>query len=169
MFSHLALPFLMFLFAGAAAAVWFAGIRLSKTTDILSSHFGLGEALGGLILLALVTNLPEAAITVSAALHHHVEIAVGNILGGIAMQTLVLVALDAWLGRGDPLTYRAASLSLALEGVMVIVVLTLVVMGHQFPASVIFARLAPADVLIAVSGWPVWWLSARRAKVCPGS
>lgn len=151
MFSHLALPLLILFFAGAAAAVWVAGIQLSKTTDVLSSHFGLGEALGGLILLAIVTNLPECAITISAALHHNLDIAVGNILGGIAIQTVVLVILDVCLKRGAPLTYRAASLVLVLEGLMVMAILTLVVIGHQFPATVIFARLAPADVLIAAS------------------
>ena len=107
-----------------------AGIHLSNATDILSSRWGLGEALGGLILLALVTNLPEIAITISGALHHNLGIAVGNILGGIAAQTVVLVLLDLFgLGKDDPLTYRAASLTLVLEGALVMAVLTVTVMG----------------------------------------
>ena len=78
---------------------------LSGTADILSTHFGLGEALCDLILFAIVTNLPEIAITVSAALQHNLELAVGNILGGIAIQTIVLVVLDVFgLGKKDPLT-----------------------------------------------------------------
>jgi len=50
--------FLLLFFGGAAAIVWVAGVRLSDTTDVLSSRLGLGEALGGLIMLAIVTNLP---------------------------------------------------------------------------------------------------------------
>lgn len=50
--------------------VWFAGIHLAKTTDILSRRFKLGEALGGIIVLAVVTNLPEIAITISAETGH---------------------------------------------------------------------------------------------------
>src|SRR4051795_6962549 len=102
------------LFAAAAAAVWLAGIQLSDATDVLASRFGLGQALGGLLLLAVATNLPEIAITASAALKHDLGIAIGNVLGGIAIQTLVLALLDLLGTRGGrPLTYRAASLQLS--------------------------------------------------------
>ena len=151
MIESMSLPLLWLIFAGCAAAVWFAGIRLSDMTDILATRFGFGEAFGGLIVLALVTNLPEIAITVSAALHHNLELAIGNILGGIAIQTVVLVVLDEFgLGKSDPLTYRAASLVLVLEGLMVITVLTLVVIGNQFDASVIYFGVSPVDATIAV-------------------
>src|SRR6266508_3787815 len=101
----------LLIFAAAAAVVWLAGIRLSTTTDVLATRLGLGEALGGLILLAIATNLPEIAITVSAALANNLGIAIGNILGGIAIQTVVLAVMDAvGLGRDDGLTYRSASL-----------------------------------------------------------
>src|SRR5712675_936670 len=106
--QSLSLPFLLLIFTGCALAIWFAGIKLSYTTDILSTRFGFGEAFGGLIILAIVTNLPEIAITVSAAMHHNLELAIGNILGGIAIQTVVLVVLDEFgLGKSDPLTYKA--------------------------------------------------------------
>ena len=91
----MSLPLLVGLFVVSAAAIWVAGTGLSNATDILAVRLRLGEALGGMILLAIVTNLPEIAITASAALHHDLGLAIGNILGGIAMQTVVLVFLDA--------------------------------------------------------------------------
>jgi cation:H+ antiporter len=149
-FSSFSLPILILIFVGAAAAVWVAGIRLSDATDVLSSRFGLGEALGGLILLAIATNLPEIAITSSAALGDNLGVATGNILGGIAIQTVVLVVLDAFGVRGGrPLTYRAASLALVLEGALVIAVLTVAIMGTQLPASLVIGRVAPGGLLIA--------------------
>src|SRR5690348_18435528 len=105
----LSLPVLLLIFAAAAAAIWVAGVQLSNTTDVLSTRLHLGAALGGLILLAIATNLPEIAITASAALAHNLGIAIGNILGGIALQTVVLVVLDVFgVPDGEPLTYRAA-------------------------------------------------------------
>jgi Ca2+/H+ antiporter len=76
---------LVLIFVAAAVAVWVAGIWLSRMTDVLSVRFHLGEALAGSILLAITTNLPEVAITVTAALEHNIGIATGNIIGGIAI------------------------------------------------------------------------------------
>lgn len=59
MFESLSLPVLLILFVAAAACVWVAGVRLSDTIDVLSQRLGFGEALGGLILLAIATNLPR--------------------------------------------------------------------------------------------------------------
>ena len=74
-----------------------------------------GFAMTTRILLAIATNLPEIAIVASASLSGNLGVAVGNILGGIAIQTVVLVVLDVFGVRGrPPLTYRAASLVLVL-------------------------------------------------------
>lgn len=154
---------LVLVFVGAAAAIWLAGVQLSGQTDVLSQRLHLGSALGGLVMLAIATNLPEIAIVVSAAAGHHVEVAVGNILGGIAIQTVVLVVLDVFGVRGErPLTYRAASLVLVLEALLVVAVLGVVIAGSQLPPDLIAFRLTPATVLIAVI-WVVGLLLLQRA------
>ncbi len=98
---HLPLWAELLIFVGSAAVIWVAGIPLSNYTDILADRLHLGQALGGLILLAVATNLPEIAITYSAAASGQLDVAVSNILGGIAIQTVVLVALDAFGVRND--------------------------------------------------------------------
>jgi len=168
MFHGLSLPLLLIIFGAAAGAIWIAGIKLSDMTDVLSERLHLGQALGGVILLAVATSLPEVAITVSAALSGSLGVAVGNILGGIAIQTVVLVALDAFGTRdGGPLTYRSASLSLVLEGVLVIAVLTVAIMATQLPASLIAARLTPGAVLISLVWVAGIWLLSRAGKGLP--
>ncbi|MCU1599490.1 MAG: sodium:calcium antiporter, partial [Frankiales bacterium] len=144
-----------------------AGVFLSNYTDVLSDRFHLGAALGGLVLLAVATNLPEIAITVVAALNGQVDVAVSNILGGIAIQTVVLVALDAFGVRvRRPLTYQAASLLLVLEGAVVVAVLAVVVMGAQLPKGAIAFRLSPDVIAIAVI-WVLGLLLTRRAATLP--
>jgi cation:H+ antiporter len=155
---------LLVIFIGSAAVIWVSGIKLSDTTDVLAERLHLGSALGGLILLAVATNLPEVAITVSAAASKQLDVAVGNILGGIAIQTVVLVALDAFGVRvRKPLTYQAASLVLVLEGALVVLVLLIVVAGAQMPASLLHARLTP-DVLLITAAWVVGLLLINRAS-----
>jgi cation:H+ antiporter len=163
-FSGLGLAPLGLIFFAAAVAIWVAGIHLSRSTDALDSRLGVGEALGGAVLLAIATNLPEVAITCAAALAHDLGIAIGNILGGIAIQTVVLVALDAAMGPQSALTTRAASLVLALEGLLVIVVLAISVMGAQLPSSHPRGRLEPAALMIALCWLAGLWLVNRARR-----
>src|SRR6195952_1694691 len=161
--GHLSFGLELLVFVASAAVIWVAGIFLSAYTDVLADRLHLGEALGGLILLAVATNLPEIAITYSAAASGQLDVAVSNILGGIALQTVVLVALDAFgVRERRPLTYQAASLTLVLEGAVVLAVLLVTVMGTQLPSSLIRFRLTPDVVLIAVV-WIVGLLLTQRA------
>ncbi len=159
----MALLLLAFGFAAAAAAVWIAGVRLAKTADVLSKRFGLGEALGGAVLLAIATNLPEIAIVVTAALAHNLDIATGNILGGIAIQTVVLAVLDGFGVRDKPFSYRAASLQLVVEGALVVALLAIVVDGTRLAPSAIYYRLTVPTVLIFVV-WVVGLYLIQRAQ-----
>ena len=153
------------IFAAAAALVWVAGVQLSKTVDVLDTKLHLGSALGGLIVLAVATNLPEIAITVSAATTGNLGVAVGNILGGIALQTVVLVPLDVFGKRGTgvrPLTYRSASLSLVVEALVVVAILGVVIAGTQLPAKLVFAGFTPEGVII-VAVWVGGLMLVKRA------
>lgn len=167
MFSSLSPVVLLAIFVASAAVIWFAGVKLADTTDILSSRFHFGKALGGIVVLAIATNLPEIAITISAALSGNLGIAVGNILGGIAIQTVVLVAMDLAMKEAVPLSYRAASLSLVIEAVLVIAVLIVAIMATQLPPDLIAARVTPGTVLIAVIWVGGVWLSSRAANNLP--
>lgn len=162
--SALPLPVLALAFLASAAVIWAAGIRLADTTDALADRLGLGEALGGIMLLAVATNLPEIAITTSASATGELGVAVGNLLGGIAVQTVVLAVIDAAGPRPRrPLTYLAASLLLVLQAALVLALLLAVIAGAQLPADLIIARLAPGPIAIAAL-WVVGLLVVRAAS-----
>ena len=142
------------LFAGAAAAIWVAGVLLSRTTDALDVRLGLGEELGGVILLAVAGTLPEVAITVSAAASGNLGLAAGNLIGGIAVQTLVLAVCDVAAGRERPLTFLVGALTPVLEALLVILVVAGVLMGALLPASTALGPVSPVSIGIVVV-----WLS----------
>jgi cation:H+ antiporter len=145
---------LILIFVVAAGVTWMAGVTLAKATDVLDDRLHFGEAIGGMILLSIAGSLPELAITLSAAASGHLDIAAGNLIGGIAVQTFVLVIAD-WFGRGrKPLSACAASLIPALEGMLVIAVVGVTVMGGLLPAK---AAIGPVG--IATIGIVVVWIS----------
>lgn len=141
---------LLAIFIVAAAATWVAGAYLSKATDVLDDRFGLGDAVGGLLLLGLAGSLPELAITASAALSGDLALATGNLLGGIAMQTLVLVFLDAVSRRKQPLSSLVPDEAPLLEAAMVVVLVTLAIMGGLLPESTSVGSVSPMSIAIVV-------------------
>jgi cation:H+ antiporter len=143
-------PALVLVFAAAGVATWIAGIYLSKATDVLDDRFNLGDAVGGMLLLGLAGSLPELAITTSAALSGHLSLAVGNLLGGIAMQTLVLVLLDFTSRRKRPLTSLATDASPLLESMLMIALVTIALMGGYLPESTAIGSVSPASIAIVV-------------------
>jgi cation:H+ antiporter len=160
--SNLASLWLVLIFLGAAAVIWVAGIQLSNTTDALDTRLGLGSALGGLILLAFATNLPEMVITITAAASGNLALAVGNLVGGIAIQTVVLAALDA-AAKGDrPLSFLAGSLVLVLEAGLVISCVVVGLMTSHLPESTNVFGVSPGTLAIVVV-WLAGLLLVRRA------
>jgi cation:H+ antiporter len=163
--SGLATPLLAVIFAAASAATWVAGIALSKTTDALDARLGLGDAFGGLVLLSVAGSLPELAITISAAAGGHLDLAAGNLIGGIAVQTLVLVICDFVVGPERPLTYLVGALSPVLEGLLVVLVVSGVLMGALLrPSTAIFGVVSPGSVGVVLIWLLGVWVINRVRK-----
>ncbi len=162
-----ATPLVLLVFVAAAVATWLAGTLLSKTTDALDARLGLGEELGGLLLLAIAGSLPELAITVSAAASGHLDLAAGNLIGGIAVQTMVLVVCDFAAGPERPLTYLVGALTPVLEGLLVVIVVAGVEMGALLkPSTAIGGVVSPASLAI-VAMWVVGLYVINRSRKDP--
>jgi cation:H+ antiporter len=164
--ASLATPLLVLVFAGGAIATWIAGTALSKTTDVLDRRFGFGEALGGVVLLAVAGTLPELAITISAAAKGNLGLAAGNLIGGIAVQTMVLVVCDAVASRRQSLTVLVGSLVPVLEGLLVIFLVSGVLMGSLLSDSVRIGSLSPASLAIAAA-WVAGIYAINQARKAP--
>jgi len=165
--SGLASAVLLLIFLVAAGATWMAGVALSKTTDALDARLGLGDDIGGLIFLSIAGSLPELAITISAAAAGNLGLAAGNLIGGIAIQTMVLLICDYAVGPSRPLTYLVGRLTPVLEGLLVIILVAGVDMGSLLKTSTAIAgRINPASIGIVVV-WVVGIYVINRASKNP--
>ena len=135
----------------AGLVIWFSGVKLVNVVDIIDKRFGLGQAIGGVALLAVITNLPEIAITVSASLNGRIEVAVSNILGGIAIQTVVIVFLDAYRKKTlPPITALVGARTVGVEGATVCAVLLVVIAAHFAPVGFNIKGVTPAAITIGL-------------------
>lgn len=162
MFSHASPLALALLFTLAAAVTWWAGVRITIAADVLSDRYHLGQALGGQIFLAIVVSLPEVAIVVAASLSGAFGIAIGNVLGGVALQTVVLVLLDAVAVHERPLTFAGADLVLVLQGTFVAGILAVTLMGMPL-RPVVFVHATPIGLAI-VGTWILGLVAINRAR-----
>jgi cation:H+ antiporter len=148
--SDLGVPALVVVFLVAAIVTWVAGLVLADSTDVVDDRLHLGEAIGGLILLGVAGTLPEVAITASAALRGNLGIATGNLLGGIAMQTLVLVVLDRVSRSGTPLSSMSKVLEPIIEALFVIILVSFALLGPLLPPEVAIGPISPISVVIVL-------------------
>ena len=140
------------LFLILSAVIWVAGVTLTKTSDTLDTRFKLGEAFGGMILLGIAGTLPEIAIIISASLAGRYDVVVGNLIGGIAVQTLVIVICDFAIKGKRPLSYHAGSKVLSYEGLFVAILTFIALIGMKINWGMGQLQLSPISIILAV-GW----------------
>ena len=162
----LSFPLVIIVFLISAAVTWYAGIKLAKTTDTLDTRFKIGDALGGLILLGISGSLPELAVVASAAVQGHIPVIIGNLIGGISIQTLVIVLFDLAVGSKRPLSYLAGSAIVSIETIFAIVITALALVGILIPASKAVFYLNPASIAIVIA-WLVGLFIINKARENP--
>ena len=113
------------LFVLASVVVWIAGTRLVVYGDSLSDRYNLSRAFIGLVFLATVTELPEIATTLTASIAGNAQLVLGNMFGGVTMQTAILGVIDLFFVR-NALTSWPRKPTHALEAVLLVVLLNVI-------------------------------------------
>lgn len=131
--------------AGALTAV--CGVRIAGIGDVLADRTGWGEALFGAALFGLVTSLSGIVMTTVSAVGSQPELAYSNAVGGIAAQTLAVVAADAFHRRVN-LEHASASLHNLLFGCLLIGLLGLALMASFSPSATVLGVHPASAVLI---------------------
>lgn len=147
----LSLPLLIIIFLFSAVVIWLAGVSLAKAADTLDTRFGLGQALGGLILLGIAGSLPEIAVVTSAALKGHYDVIIGNLIGSISIKTLAIILFDFLVKGKKPLSYLAGSTILALEGLLAIIIVAIAIFGIKVAPGGTFLGVSHISLLIGLA------------------
>jgi cation:H+ antiporter len=108
-------------FGAAAVVILVAAPYLAASTAAVAEQLGIGEGFAGMLLLALVTSLPEAAVSATGVRTGAYQLAVGNLLGSSCFNMVVLVPLDVVHGTSPILGDVTRSLAV---GAMFAIVLT---------------------------------------------
>lgn len=144
--------YIIAIFIVSVILLWLFSNKLSNVVNFIDEEFNLGSSFGGTIILSIVTNLPEIAITVNGAIKGNVDLAVGNILGGIVIQSLLLVLFDfASRKEKKPLSTLVSNKASILQGLFLVIILTLVILGRQLSETDLFFRSTVPELLIALS------------------
>lgn len=132
-----------------AAVVWRAGTALSRDADQLAAATSLGRAFIGVVVLGVATSLPEIATTTTAGVLGNPRLVTGNLMGGVALQVVVLVIADA-LTPGRPLMSLVSRRALAVQHVAVLLLLGLAVGGMLLPDPVAVAGVGLWPAVLVV-------------------
>jgi cation:H+ antiporter len=113
-------------FGGAALVVLAAGSWLPEVADGLARSLGLSRSFVGTVFMAVVTTLPEMAVTVSALRLGALDMAIGNLLGSNLFNVLILAVDDAFYAKGPllaevaPVHAGTAVTALVMSGLVII-------------------------------------------------
>lgn len=136
----------IFAFLGLAALIATAGTVLTRAGDRIADLTGLGEALIGGVLLGGISSLSGVMTSVTAAWDGHAHLSFSNAVGGIAAQTVFLAVADLTYRRAN-LEHASASLSNLMQGILLMLMLTFVLMVVAGPDLTLW-HIHPASVLL---------------------
>ena len=113
-------------FALAALVVVGAGAWLPQVADSLAGALGLSRSFVGTVMMAVVTTLPEIAVSLGALRLGALDMALGNLLGSNLFNVAILAVDDAVYLRGPlladaaPVHAGTAIIGVVMSGLMII-------------------------------------------------
>lgn len=151
MIQSLSTPLLLAALAGAGLVVLVVSIRMTHLADAIADRAGWGEALVGGVLLGGATSLSGLAVSVTAAWSGDASLAFSNGVGGIAAQTVFLVAADATHKRVN-LEHAAAEPVGLFQSALLTLLLSLPVLAYASPPVTLMGVHPASLVMLGVYG-----------------
>ncbi|MGE3268885.1 MAG: sodium:calcium antiporter [Chloroflexota bacterium] len=119
------------MFAIAAAIIFVAAQFLATSAADLADQLGVSKGFVGVAMLAIVTSLPEAIVSVSSIRNGSYDLAVGNLLGSNCFNMVIFVVLDIVDGPGSVLARIDGALVIGGAFAILLVGLALIDILHR--------------------------------------
>ena len=149
-------------FLASAAIVIIAGRFLAGSAETIAEVSGISASFIGVLLVSIVTTLPEGSVTVAAAFRKSYGIAMGNVYGSNAFNVTIFTLSDLFhdrplLAEMEPAHFAAAACALVLMALGYVVW-----KAWQSAALAPARRLTPLLPLVYLGGLYLVFELARR-------
>jgi cation:H+ antiporter len=164
-----------FKFVLCVVIILLSGTKLARYGDAIAEKTGLGRIWVGLVLLAIITSMPEVVTGVSSvALVGRPDLGLGTLLGSCIFN-LVIIALVDVLCHPGPVLNQASSRHTQLAGVGILLAAITaggIVVGEKFPDLALgWVGITSIIVLILylVAGRQIFRSERSQQRVLPAS
>ena len=134
------------LFLVSAIVIAIGGTILARVADQLADLTGWGEAMFAAVFVGGATSLPGSIASIVAAYQGYPVLAVSNAIGGIAAQTVFLSVADISYPKIN-LEHAAASFANLMQGVLLMGLLSIILIGISGPEVTVF-HIHPFSIVI---------------------
>jgi cation:H+ antiporter len=156
-----------FKFILCLAVILFAGTKLAQYGDAIAEKTGLGRIWIGLVLIAVITTMPELATSVSSvALVHSADLALGTLLGSCCFNLSILALLDILHSRTPVLSVASPRhvITAGWGALLIAIAAASIIAGHRF--SLFSLSLGwvgiPSIVILILYLLGMWWIFRRE-------
>src|SRR6056297_1510673 len=139
-------------FLACTLAIGIFGTWITGVVDQLADRTGIGEALAGAVLLGASTSLGGSVLSVTAAWDNNADLALGNALGGIAVQFAALAIADFAYRRAN-LEHAAASAENLMQNGLLIALLALILIAPTLPDITLWGIHPITPIMLGVYGY----------------
>ncbi|MEX2498457.1 MAG: sodium:calcium antiporter [Wenzhouxiangellaceae bacterium] len=150
-------------FLGCTLAIGVFGTRITGVVDQLADRTGIGEAMAGAILLGAATSLGGSVVSVTAALDGKADLALGNALGGIAVQFAALAIADFAYRRAN-LEHAAASAENLMQSGLLIALLALILIAPNLPDITLWGIHPITPIMLVIYGYGLHMIRAAHDR-----
>jgi len=121
----------LLLYLMAAFCVLVGGVLLAKTANRIAIETGIGQTFIGSTVVGMTTSLPEMVVAFTAVRLGALEMVLGNVLGANLFNLIIVALCDMLYPQSVFLT--AIDLNHSVTIILVILMTTVVLLGHFFP------------------------------------